>query len=167
MASTFTKAVALLGFLSGSTLAYAQSETKTTTMAVSATVSSNCLITNSPALTFNAYTPDLGAQDATATVDVKCSNTTPFNIGLNAGIGTGATITDRVMKSGSNTLTYQLFRNPGRTDNWGNTPGTDTLSGVGTGLNNTLSNTIYGRIPSQPDVVPGAYTDTVTLTVSY
>jgi len=166
MASTFTKAVALLGFLSGSTLAYAQSETKTTTMAVSATVSSNCLITNSPALTFTAYTPDSGAQDATATVSVKCSNTTPFNIGLNAGIGTDATITDRVMMSGLNKLTYQLFKDAARQENWGDS-GATRLSGVGTGFNNTISNTIYGRIPLQPDAVPGAYTDSVTLTVAY
>ena len=54
----------------------------TTTFGVSATVQSTCLI-SATALAFGTYT---GAVDnATSTVSVTCTNTTPYNVSLNAG----------------------------------------------------------------------------------
>ena len=53
---------------------------------------------------------------------VTCTNTTTFNIGLNAGTATGATVTTRKMTGpASATLNYKLFRDSARTQNWGNT----------------------------------------------
>ena len=51
------------------------------------------------------------------------------------------------MLNGTNQLAYSLFRDAGRTQNWGQTIGTDTTTGTGTGANQTL--TIYGRVPAQ------------------
>ena len=42
-----------------------------------------------------------------------------------------------------------------------------TGAGAGTGTGSTQTLTIYGRLPSLANVVPGSYTDTVTVTVSY
>jgi spore coat protein U-like protein len=70
------------------------------------------------------------------------------------------------MKSGSNTLGYQLYLDAGRSSVWGDgSASSSTSSGTGTGSAQTL--TIYGRLPSLANVVPGSYTDTVTVTVSY
>ena len=58
-----------------------------------------------------------------------------------------------------------MFSNSGRTTNWGNTVGTNTLAETGTGTVQSL--TVYGQIPAGEYVAPGAYTDTITATVTY
>ena len=49
--------------------------------------------------------------------------------------------------------------------NWGNTVGTDTVSGTGNGNAQTLN--VYGQIGSQTTPQPGAYADTVNVTVTF
>jgi spore coat protein U-like protein len=105
------------------------------------------------------------AINQTSTLQIQCTNTTPYNIGLNAGTATGATVTSRKMTSGSNTISYSLFSNPGMTTNWGETVGTDTVASTGTGA--TQSFTVYGQVPAQSTPAPGSYSDTVTVTVTY
>lgn len=137
--------------------------TVTSSVAVSANVASSCNVTVSP-LGFGVYVSTADLLGIT-TISITCTNTTPYNIGLNAGLSTGATVTTRKMTNGSNTLSYSLYKNSGRTTNWGNTVGTDTVSGVGNGTAQTI--TIYGKIPMSQNVAPGAYTDTVQLTVTF
>lgn len=103
--------------------------------------------------------------DASGTVTVQCTNTTPYNVGLNAGTGSGATVTTRKMTSGANTISYSLYQNSSRTTVWGNTVGTNTVSGTGSGLGQAL--TVYGRVPPQTTPAPGTYTDTIVATVTY
>jgi spore coat protein U-like protein len=62
-------------------------------------------------------------------------------------------------------LGYKLFSNSGYTTNWGNTVGTDTVAGIGTGTAQSLS--VYGQLPAGQFVRPGSYTDTVIATVTY
>jgi spore coat protein U-like protein len=136
--------------------------TSTATIAVSATVLAFCTITALP-LAFGNYS---SAQlDATTTLTASCTVGTPYTVGLDAGLGTGATTTTRKMTSTGSTLNYELFRDSARTLNWGNTIGTDTVAGTGNGLAQTL--TVYGRILGSQLVAPGAYTDTVTATLTY
>ncbi|WP_244110156.1 Csu type fimbrial protein [Burkholderia ambifaria] len=108
---------------------------------------------------------DISSTDATSTLSVTCSNTTPYNVGLDAGLATGATVTSRAMTITGASLLYSLFQDAGRTTNWGNTVGTDTVAGTGTGSAQTL--TVYGRVEAGQFVTPGAYTDTITATVTY
>ena len=103
--------------------------------------------------------------DSTNTVTVKCSNSTPYNIGLNEGNGTGATVAARKMTSGAKTVTYSLYQNSGRTTVWGNTIGSNIVTGTGTGSNQVL--TVFGRVPAQTTPTPATYTDTVVVTVTY
>ncbi len=105
---------------------------------------------------------------STATVTATCSNTTPYNVGLNAGTASGATVTTRAMfVSGtpSVVLNYGLYSNSGHTTNWGMTVGTDTVTGTGNGSAQAI--TVYGQIPAGQLVAPGAYTDTITATITY
>jgi spore coat protein U-like protein len=103
--------------------------------------------------------------DQTSTVQLTCTNTTPYNIGLNAGTGSGATVATRKLTSGANTVNYTLYSNSGRTTVWGNTVSTDTVAGTGNGA--AQNYTVYGRIPAQTTPAPGNYTDTITVTVTY
>jgi spore coat protein U-like protein len=147
----------------------ASAATTTTTFGVSATVNATCVIDSADALTFAAFIPGSGAQAATSSIKVRCTNNTAFNVGLDAGGGTGATMANRIMKNGSYALNYSLYRDSAHQNVWGNSVGTDTLSGTGAGMAsaNTLTETVYGQIPDQPTAVPGAYADTVTVTVTF
>lgn len=143
----------------------ANAATETTTFTVGATVVDSCSI-SATNLAFGNFDPLLGtALDATSTIDVTCSSGDTYDIGLDAGTATGATVTTRAMTSGVNTLNYALYSDSGRLTNWGNTPATDTVSGTGTGAAQTL--TVYGRIPAQASAVIGTYSDTITVTVTY
>jgi len=69
------------------------------------------------------------------------------------------------MASGTNVLNYQLYSDSARSTIWGNTVGTDTVTGSGTGL--ALDHTVYGSIPAAQVVPAGSYQDTITVTISY
>ncbi|QOY92697.1 spore coat U domain-containing protein [Massilia sp. UMI-21] len=107
------------------------------------------------------------AVTANSSINVTCTNTTPYNIGLNAGTGTGSSGTTRYMSgTGANTGTvrFDLFQAPG-SGLWGNTQGTDTVGGTGNGTQQTL--TVYGEIPAQASPAPDAYKSTITATVYF
>jgi spore coat protein U-like protein len=129
-----------------------------------ATISANCLV-SATNISFGSVAALTSIIDATGTVTVQCTNTTPYNVGLNAGTGSGATVTTRKMTSGASTINYSLYRNSCCSQVWGVTIGTNTVSGTGAGNNQNL--TVYGRIPVQTTPNPGLYTDTITVTVTY
>ena len=139
--------------------------TSTATIAVSANVDAACSI-SATALAFGSYTPASNS-DATGALTVNCTNSTVYNVGLNQGTTEGGSTTTRILAGpGAATLNYLLFQDSGRTTNWGDTVNTDTVSGTGTGGNQTI--TIYGRVPSgQSSPAAGTYTDTITATITY
>jgi spore coat protein U-like protein len=139
--------------------------TATTTMTVQMTITATCLINSASSLNFGTQGVLSANVDQTSTIQVTCTNSTPYNIGLNAGTGTGATVATRKMTSGATTVNYTLYSNSTRTTVWGNTVGTDTVAATGNG--SAQSYTVYGRVPTQAAPAPGTYTDTITVTVTY
>lgn len=120
---------------------------------------------------FSADTLDFGTQgllgsdvDASSVLRPRCSNTTPYQLGLNNGLyAIGST---RRMRSGlSDHVSYELYRDSARSQRWGDTLNIDTVSGTGNGLDQPA--TVYGRVPSQTTPPAGIYTDTVTVTITY
>ena len=103
--------------------------------------------------------------DATNTVSVTCSNTTPYTISLNGGNSGATDPTLRKMANGAATITYGIYTNAARTLPWGSTIGADTVAGTGTGA--VQNYTAYGRVPAQTTLSPQTYTDTITVTVTY
>lgn len=137
--------------------------TATTTFSVTVVITATCSI-SATNLSFGTYTRTL--VQATSTISINCTNLTAYNVGLNAGLATGATVTNRSMTGpGSALLHYKLFSNSGYTTNWGNTVGTDTLAGTGNGGTQPL--TVYGQIPAAQFTAQGNYTDTIIVTLTY
>ena len=159
--SAILAAASALALGLASTAAYAVTTT-TTTFQVTANVQATCLVSATP-LAFGTYNGTVN--NKTSNVNVTCTNTTPYNVGLDAGTSTGATVTTRKMVNGSNTLGYSLFRDAAQTLNWGNTVGTDTVAATGTGSAQTF--TVYGRIPASQNVGSGNYQDTITATLTF
>lgn len=132
---------------------------------VSATVVNKCTVTASPLNFGGSVGLLISAVAATTTLGVQCSNGTPYNVGLNGGQNSGGNINARKMVLGANSIGYQLYQNSGRTTVWGNTVGTNTVAGTGSG--NTQSLTVYGGVPAQITPPAGTYSDTITVTVTY
>ena len=139
--------------------------TSTSTMTVQMTITATCTVNSASTLNFGTQGILATNVDQTSTIQVTCTNTTPYNIGLDAGTGSGATVAARKMTSGANTVNYTLYSNSTRTTLWGNTVGTDTVAATGNGA--AQSYTVYGRVPPQAAPAPGTYTDTITVTVTY
>jgi len=139
--------------------------TATSSFTVSITIAATCTINSASTLNFGNQGILSTNVDQTSTIQVTCTNTTPYNIGLDAGTGTGATVTTRKMTSGGATVNYTLYSDSGRTTIWGNTVGTNTVAATGNGTGQNY--TAYGRVSSQTTPAPGTYTDTITVTVTY
>ena len=73
--------------------------------------------------------------------------------------------TQRKMTKAAEFVLYGLYRDSARSLPFGNTIGTNTLAGTGTGL--AQSATVYGRIPPQATPSPGTYNDTIVVTLTY
>ena len=139
--------------------------TTTSTFTVQMTVTAACVINSASTLNFGSQGVITANVDQTSTLQVQCTNTTPYNIGLDVGTGTGATVAVRKMTSGAATINYSLYSDAGRTTVWGNTVGTNTVVGTGNGSSQTY--TVYGRVPPQTTPAAATYTDTITATVTY
>jgi spore coat protein U-like protein len=133
---------------------------------VSVTITAECQVSSTAALSFGSHGVLAAALDATGTITVQCTDTTPYDIALGPGTGAGATIAARKLTgSGGATITYGLYRDAARTQAWGETIDSDTQAGTGDGT--AQSFTVYGRIPAQTTPVADTYQDDVAITVTY
>ena len=157
----FVAALACAIFALAPLISHATDETDTFT--VSATVVDSCSITAGD-LSFGNYDPTEGGDvTATSTIDITCSNGTGWTLKLCEG--SAGVFTTRTMEKGTDTLNYNLYNEATHTTVWDN-----TVAGwvTGTGDGTAQSQTVYGKIPSgQNTAVVGAYTDTITATVTY
>jgi spore coat protein U-like protein len=150
--------IAALGLPSSAAIA----ATATATFAVTATVQATCLI-SATAVAFGVYTGAIAT--STGTLTVTCTNTTPYNIGLSAGLATGATVTTRQMQGPAGALlNYVLTQDAAHVTNWGNTTGSWE---AGTGNGTAQLVTVYGQVAASQSPTPGSYSDTITATVNY
>ena len=156
---------ALISGLLATAFAVGAAEAATTTgsIGVTTTVQATCTV-SAAALTFGTYTGAVA--NATSALQVTCTSTTPYSVALNAGLGAAASTTLRKMTgAGGITVNYSVWQDAGHTSNWGNTVGTNVVTGTGNGAAQSIS--AYGQIPAGQLVTPGAYTDTLTATINY
>lgn len=140
---------------------------KSTTFDVTMKIVADCTIGASSLDFGQAQGVLASAVRVNSTVNVTCSNSTPYNIGLSAGTGAGSSGTTRYLSgTGGNSATVQfnLYQTSGGAQ-WGNTQGADTVSGTGTGQAQNLI--VYGEIPAQATPAPDAYKSTITATVFF
>jgi spore coat protein U-like protein len=150
-------------------------------VAVSEAPAAGCLSASVTATgpAFGTYNPLIGAPtNSNGSVSVTCTvlaalgQSTTATVSLSAGAS--AVFATRAMQSGGNQLNYNLYIDNGYAQVWGDGTGgsstvTDTFVFPLLGsTSQTVTATIYGQIPtSQLNVVPGSYTDTITVTINY
>lgn len=140
--------------------AAATAQTATATLTVTASVQSACSVQDST-LDFGNYTA--GQQDPLdARGVIRLSNCIgQVTIELDGG-GSGNTA-DRRLTNGSDTLSYQLYRDPARSQVWGT--GSDAYALQILVANASIE--VFGRIPGGQLVRTGTYSDAVNITVSF
>jgi len=131
---------------------------------VTATNATTCSV-NASTLNFGSTGVLRSALDAASSVTVTCTNAAPYTVALDGGLSGATNPAQRKMSQAAEQITYGLYQNSARTQPWGDSVGTNTSAGTGSGLAQTF--TIYGRVPAQSTPSPGTYTDTVVVTLSY
>lgn len=158
-------ALAAFLFLSALVPAAANAATATTTMPVTMTITAGCTIA-ATSVAFGSQSVLASNTTASGTLSVTCTNTTPYNVGLDAGGGAGATVAVRKMTGpASAIINYGLYQNAALTTAFGNTVGTNTVAGTGTGTSQTI--TVFGQVPAQSSPAPGSYADVVNVTITF
>ena len=134
-------------------------------------VSNACQISMSaPADLDFGSTSTLGSTiDSTTTISLQCPGNLSWRLGLNDGLHAVVAGQRRMAGPAPDYLAYELYRDPSRTQRWGNDTagGTNTVNGSGSTQTNPTVLTVYGRVPVQAVGAPGTYTDTITVTLSY
>lgn len=131
-----------------------------------ATVPGSCNV-NVNDLSFGVRTTLVSAVDASTTMSVTCTVGTAYDIRLDGGV-INSDVNNRFMGLDGlppGVIRYQLYRDAGRSQVWGDT-GTTDVNATGTGVPQPF--TVYGRVPAQPTPLEaGDYEDSVTATVTY
>jgi spore coat protein U-like protein len=128
--------------------------TPAASIAVSTTVAKSCTTPTALAATVNGY-DGTAVQTATSTIEFKCTKNTVATVNLKSA-STNSADGGSLSAGGADTLIYSLTGNG--------------VERTGTGLSvgqPFLSTSAVVTVAADQDVEPAAYTDTVSVTVSY
>lgn len=99
--------------------------------------------------------------DSVGHVIVSCDASSSFSISLSAGAGS---YVSRMMQNGAHQLSYNLYTDPAHVTVWGDgTGGSVVASGSGT----SVDEVIYGSEPAGQNPFIGAYSDAITVTLTF
>ena len=142
--------------------------------AVAGTVS--CSV-SAPNVSFGSYDVFAGSPiTSTTTISVTCTltghGTENFDYAIALSPGLSNSFDQGTMTRGANALGYNLYSNSTRTTVWGDGSGAaPTVSGSMTltrfARTKTDSPPVYGSVPALQDVGVGAYSDNITIIVTY
>ena len=130
-----------------------------------ASVLADCSLT-ATAMNFGSVGLLTAAVAATNQVQVRCTSTTPYNLGLGNGL-TGASPATRKMTQGAAAITYGIYKDPAHALAWGDISLGLSAVQSATGSGATQTFTAYGLAPVQATPAPAAYADTVVATLTY
>jgi spore coat protein U-like protein len=151
--------------VAGALMMASGAQAQSASLTVQATVLNSCSI--SPAtLNFGNYDPLVATDvDVAATMNIACTKGATPHIWLDNG--THFVGSRRMQGPGATPdfLPYQIYREAGRTNVWGDTDATSNIYTSAGRAGGTI--TVYGRIPAGADVAAGAYSDTVQATIHF
>lgn len=129
--------------------------------------------TSATTTNFGGYNPtDLLALDGSGNVQVSCTGLISLLVSYTIQLSSGASgsFATRTLSNGTHALGYNLYTNVARITVWGDGSGSTftVTDGYLIAIAPTVRNyPVYGRIAAGQNVPPGAYSDTITVTVNY
>jgi spore coat protein U-like protein len=121
-------------------------------------------------LAFGTYTPlQTAGLASTGTISISCTGVTGRNtVTIDLSPGASGSYTTRTLTAGSAQLSYNLYQDAANTEIWGNgSGGSSEASATIRKAVPTATLTVYGTVTAKQDPAPGAYGDTITVTVNY
>ena len=166
MQKAYVSVFALAGLAALTVASASNAATATSSFQVNLTIQGECKVQSTSNVNFGSRGVIDANVDTTNAIGVQCTNSTPYTVALSAGGGSGATVGTRKMTSAANdTVNYTLYRDASRTQVWGVTQNVDTEAATGNGGIQTY--TAYGRVAAQATPAMGAYSDLVSVTITY
>lgn len=130
---------------------------------------SSCSGLSTTPVSFGTYDPEsLSDLSGIGRISYTCSNVNGASIIVEISAGNSLSCTGRYMIGGTSRLEYNLYTDPVHASLWGT-----TIPPCGMALNDhpqndTLqSDTIYGLIPRLQKLSPGAYSDSLIITITF
>lgn len=122
-------------------------------------------------LDFGTYSALNGDVDRTATFTLTCvpdllaGLAVSYAVSIDAGSGSGGSFTPRRLRAGAHGLDYNLYRDPSRTQIWGDgSAGTSRVTGS---CSATCVLSVYGRVFGGQAPPAAAYSDQIVVTLDF
>jgi spore coat protein U-like protein len=138
----------------------------TTQMQVSANVVGTCSV-NVTDLDFGDISGNLTIVNGQGDITVTCSNGTQYEIILSSGLYWDGSSRNMRNPPDDVNVPYDLYSDAGLTTPWGNYSDNEFGGVSDTGSGSAQSHTVYGEARNSNNAPPGAFSDTVEVTVSY
>lgn len=126
----------------------------------------SCTVSATP-VAFGTFNPFGSTVTSTGTITVACTKgnkSATYTIALSTG--NSLSFAQRQTSITAPFLKYNLYTTSSYTSIWGdNTGGSVTVTGTDT--TTTKNYTVYGQLPTPQGVTPNAYSDSITVTVTY
>lgn len=122
----------------------------------------------STVVNFGSYLPSNASPlSSTGGITLSCNRSGSYSIALSTG--QSGSYNPRYMSGGSPVahLNYNLYTDPSHTILWGDGTGGTSVATGSYPKNSPITITVYGLLPAQQNVGTGAYTDSITATVTY
>lgn len=157
----FVSALSLLASCLASSLAFAS--TAAASFSVSVNAQASCQVSHT-AITPGAY--NAGTANESPAVSVNCTNPTPYSVALSPGRAARPNVTTpEITGPATDSLRYALFPSATPSPLWKRLVKMHAMPGTEIGLFETLS--ASGEIMGTEFVVPGAYANTIIVTITY
>ena len=131
-------------------------------------VDAACTISATP-VTFGGYNVfGVTPLDAAGQVTFRCVGPPTPLVRITLDKGGAPSFSPRLLHSGGQTLSYNLYLDAARTVTWGDgTGGTQFFLLANPQNGQSVAVPVYGRVPAGQDVSAGSYTNTVTVTIFF
>jgi len=114
--------------------------------------------------TYNVFSA-LSNNSGVGSITILCGSGGGPNFVVTLSTGQSNSFVSRVMKSGGNSLNYNLYTSAARTVVWGDGTGSSNVMTAAKSITTTLS--VFGEIPAGQDASVGTYTDNITAIVNF
>jgi spore coat protein U-like protein len=131
------------------------------------TAMASCSFTSDSDVGFGIYNAfdTLPNASGVGSISIRCQGGGGYAYDVSLSSGQSHSFVSRLMKSGANSLNYNIFTSASRTVIWGDgTGGSSTQTAY---KNSTTTLSLFGQIPAGQDVAIGTYTDNLIATVKF